>query len=477
MQVLPKTSALIQQLKTFEPFENVPEDALDWLLEKSICTIFEPGDFIFKPNQPADHMLIILEGEYAVQFPRDGELQEIGKYGGGHITGVLPFSRMKESKAFGRVLKTVHAMGLHRDYFAEMVNVSYLMTQNLVGLMSNRIRDLTGQQYQNEKLLSLGKLSAGLAHELNNPASAMVRSAKDLRGKLKTSPEKFKSVMALSVTSEQIDQVIAALFEKIKEGPEDDRSTLEKSQMEDEMLDWLEDQGIEDAEDIAETFSEYNLGEEDLEDFKAIVGSENLSPILRWIENTLSLECLVEEISEASDRIARLIRSIKTYSHMDRGTAMEPTNIHDGIISTLIMLKYKIKQKQIQLVKSFDHELPLFPAYVGDLNQVWTNLIDNALYAMEPGGTLNIRTYRDRHFICVEITDSGKGIPQDVITRIFDPFFTTKKIGEGTGMGLDIVKKIITRHRGDIKVTSEPGQTTFMVCLPTQKLSVPQLND
>ena len=473
MQALPKTAELIEQLRAFESFETIPEPALEWLLDKSECNIYSAGEYIFKPDTPADYMIIMLEGEYVVQFPRDGELQEVGKFGKGRITGVLPFSRMKTTSAFGRALTEVHTIQLHRKHFAEMVAVSYQMTQNLVGMMSNRIRDFTGRQYQNEKLLALGKLSAGLAHELNNPASAMVRSAKELRGKVHASPEKFKATITMRVTGDQVDGINKILFDKIANGPDNDLSTLEKADLEDEILDWLDDNDIDNGEDIAETFSDYHITPDDLEEIQEILGTNSIGPVIKWMESTLSLERLVAEIGEAADRISSLISSVKSYSHMDRGAAMEETNIHDGIISTIIMLKHKIKKKQIILDKNFDHDLPLFKAFVGDLNQVWTNIIDNAIFAMEPGGTLSIKTYRDRHFICVEISDTGKGIPEDVVNKIFDPFFTTKKIGEGTGMGLDIVKKIISNHRGDISVESRPGKTTFTICLPTKILNAP----
>lgn len=471
MQEIAKPLDLISELRQMEPFADIEPEALEWLIDRSAYVTYEQGELLFQPGTPTDRMVIVLAGEYLVQLPREGELQELGKFGKGDITGVLPFSRMKETRAFGRVLERVESLELHRDHFVEMVTVSYQLTQNLVGLMSDRIRDFTGRRYQDDKLMALGKLSAGLAHELNNPASSIVRNAKELRDKVHQTPEKFKSIITMRITPEQTDRVNEILFGKIEQGLVSELSTMERTELEEELLDWLEEHEVENPEDLAETFADFNLGINELQRIADLVDEQYLGPILWWVESTLSLEILIGEIREASDRIARLIHSVKTYSHMDRGAAKERTNIHDGLISTLIMLKHKLKAKQIKLVKELDYTLPPFNAFVGELNQVWTNLLDNAIDAMSEGGTLHLKSYADRHFICVEITDNGSGIPEEVIDKIFDPFFTTKGIGEGTGMGLDIVKKIIANHKGDIRVESQPGKTTFLVCLPTQNVT------
>ena len=462
-----KTDTILERLKQFEPFQGIPDAALQWLIDKSEFKVYEVGEELFYPDMPADHMRIILNGLYAVEFEQKGETREMGTWGTGTITGVLPFSRMVTARARAVMLEPTEVLSLHRKHFTEMVQVSYELVQNLVGEMSDRIREFASLRSQNEKLMALGKLSAGLAHELNNPASAMVRSAKEMHEKFHSTPEKFKSVITMKITPEQTDQINEMLFAKIEAGVQEGLSSIERSEIEDDILDWLEDNGIEDAEDIASVFADYGFSLEELDEIHEIVGDAPLKSIMWWLESTLSLEALIQEIQESADRISSLVSSVKTYSHMDRSANMEETNIHEGIYSTMMILKHKLKKKNIILEKEVDYDLPKIKAFVGDLNQVWTNLIDNALDALDDGGTLTLRSYRDRQFICVDIQDNGSGIPEDVLSRIFDPFFTTKGIGEGTGMGLDIVKKIIDRHKGDIRVKSEPGKTVFTVCLPT----------
>ncbi|PHN03014.1 ATP-binding protein [Flavilitoribacter nigricans] len=465
MSIETKPANLVAQLRELDTFKDLPAEALEWLIDKSDYHIYKKGSYIFEPDQTVDHMQIILEGEYTIEIDRNGTRREMGVWGKGNIAGVLPFSRMTHSRAYGMPLEDTHVLELHRDYFVEMVNVSYDMVQALVAVMSTRIRDFSQIRYQDEKLLALGKLSAGLAHELNNPASAMVRSSEELYRGVHATPDKFKNVITMRITPEQTDRVNEILFSKLGNVQGVELSLMEKEEVRDDLMDWLEDHEVNDADQIAETYLDFGITVDDLDDICDIIEGKSVGPIMAWIESTLNLERLVAEIQEAAGRISGLIKAIKSYSHMDRASTMENLNVHEGIISTLIILKHKIKNKNIQLVKEFMPDLPQVCAIAGNLNQVWTNLIDNAIDAMEPGGTLTIRTAVERSHVCVYITDTGSGISEEDQSRIFDPFFSTKPMGEGTGMGLDIVKKIMDRHMGEIKIVeSRPGKTTFRVC-------------
>ncbi|MEM1121487.1 MAG: ATP-binding protein, partial [Bacteroidota bacterium] len=317
------------------------------------------------------------------------------------------------------------------------------------------------------KLKALGKISAGLAHELNNPASAMVRSAEILYEKLSETPENFKAVMQLAVSAEQTDSVNELIFEKIsaqKTAPKD-FSLLERQDRVDELMDWMEDYAVENADMIAETLTDFNFETSDLETLLTIAQAEHkLSPILNWFDNRLSVELLVSEIKEASSRVANLVQSVKKYSHMDEGRSKRMTDIHDGLRTTLSILDHQVKQKQIKIDKDFADNLPAIEANAGELNQIWTNLLANAIDAApQKGGLIKVRTFMDCDYACIEIEDNGSGIPEEIQSRIWEPFFTTKGVGEGTGMGLDMVKKIVARHRGYIGVVSNPGKTVFTV--------------
>ena len=466
METIEKTTDLIDRIKEIEVFSDIETSSLVWMLDQCTYHTYQVGERIFYPDMPVEDMQIVMEGQYQVVLERDGSSKIMGTWGAGNITGVLPFSRMKTAGAAAIVIEPTYILAFPKSKFTEMVNVDYKLTQNLVAQMSDRIRNFSHLRYQNEKLMSLGKLSAGLAHELNNPASAMVRSAEELYRSVHKTPERFKAIMTMGITPEQTDEINAILFQRLADHDPERFSLLEREEKVDEIQDWLDDHGIDESEDIADTFTEFNLSEADLDKIFSILKGKNLSSILWWLESTLDLEGLVQEIKSSSERIAELVGSIKSYSHMDRGVDVEKTNIHEGIKNTLVMLKHKFKRKNIQVVKNFDDSLPRIKAFPGQLNQIWTNLLDNAIDAMDDEGTLEIATSRLGGNLIVKIKDNGSGIPAEIQDNIFDPFFTTKEIGKGTGLGLDIVRRIVEHHKGDIKLTSEPGSTEFEICFP-----------
>lgn len=466
MKQIEKIPSLVDNIHQFETFKDLPRSAIEWLVDKGEYMLYEKGQHLFYPEMPVDYMQIIVKGQYVVTVRRGAKMREAGVWGTGYITGILPFSRMKIAKADGVALEDLYVLRLHKDFFTEMVTVSYEMVQQLVAVMSTRIREFSQLQFQDEKLMALGKMSAGLAHELNNPASAMVRSAEELYKKIHQSPQRFKSVITMKITPEETDRVNAVLFDKIQNPVERELSLLEREELNDDLIDWLEDHDIENGEDIAEIFIEFGINVEDLDKIATIIRAEALEPILWWFESTLNLEKLVKEIQESADRISSLVTSVKNYSHMDRSVVKEPTDVRLGIKNTLTILKYRLKKKNITVSKSCTAQPPMVMAYGGQLNQVWTNVIDNAIDAMEEGGALRIDIYPDRHFVCVDIIDNGPGIPEEYMTRIFEPFFTTKPLGKGTGMGLEIVMRILNRHDAEVKVESKPGETKFKFCFP-----------
>ncbi len=360
-------------------------------------------------------------------------------------------------------------MTLPIEKFREMIASHYELTAALVHVMTNRVRNFTSLQQQNEKMMALGKLSAGLAHELNNPAAAIMRGSESLVKHLQMEPELFKDVINVRMEGKDVDFIKDKLFEILGRKEKPKLTLVQRTEMEDELRDWLDNYKIENSDEIAINFLDYSFTCDDMESFYAHVPEEYLSPILNWINTNLVTERMVQDIQEASQRIFRLIQSVKNFTHMDQGKGKELTDIHTGIANTLTMMEYKLKKNNITFVEEYDTSLPKVMALVGELNQVWTNLIDNAVDAMEENGKgqLTIRTERDHSFAKVSIIDNGPGIPESILSSIFDPFFTTKGIGKGTGLGLDVVCRIVqNQHHGMVKVNSVPGRTEFVVCLP-----------
>ncbi len=458
----------ISTLKAFEALKNVPDDQLQWLINNSKLFTLQDGESLSIQGQYLAGPHFILEGRLQLYIMQNGSRRDIAIAEGGSITGYLPYSRGMKATANSQALGDVHILTFPTDRIREMVKDHFELTQALVHVMSNRVREFTALQQQNEKMMALGKLSAGLAHELNNPASAIVRDSVSLIAHLRMEPHSFKKVIAIKMSTEQIDAVNKELFRvlAIKDRPH--LSLKERTKREEELADWLNERDVENSYDIAESFVDFDFTVDNLEIFCSYIPTNYCSPVFNWISSRLITERMVENIQESSRRIADLVNSVKIFTHMDRGSDKQYADIHIGIRNTLTMLGYKVRKCNVTIVEDFDETLPPVKALIGELNQVWTNLIDNALDAMEPAckGTLTIKTERDREFVQVFIIDDGPGIPDEAKSRIFDPFFTTKEIGKGTGMGLEVVHRIVDQHNGSIKVRSVPGKTEFIVCFP-----------
>ncbi|WP_207504154.1 ATP-binding protein [Telluribacter humicola] len=460
---------IIQELIHNENLASVPEPQLQWLVDQGEVIHLQDGDYLFKKDDPIDHLLVVLEGHFRLYFVQNNEQRLLEDNGKGYVGGLLPYSRLEKANGNAIAVGNTTLLRLHRSQFREMIEKQDKLVEVLVHLMLNRVRNFTKVQQQNEKMISLGKLSAGLAHELNNPASAVVRSATALKKQLGIVPEKLKAVLALQLTPEQVEQVSKVLLGKMNGEPQQRQlSLMEKSTREDELADWLEEHGVENGFEIAEILVEYNFTTQDLDVISTNLSDQNLTSVLDWMSNVLASTRLVTEIAEASERIANLVGSIKEYSHMDGGADKKRVSLKDGLNSTLRILQHKLKSKKLNVQLNLPDDLPEICVYPGELNQVWTNLIDNAIDASPEGGQIHVEAVPDRQYITINIIDNGSGIPEEMTGRIFDPFFTTKDIGKGTGLGLEIVQSIVQQHKGQVKVHSEPGRTEFSVCLPIE---------
>jgi len=458
---------IINQLRKVEALQDVPEYQLQWMAEKGKVQKFKAGDYVFKKDEPLTKMVIVLSGIISLKISQNGQFKEIDQITTGEIGGILPYSRAIKSTGSGVVEADCSIFILDKFCFEEMINNHHELTTVLVHIMASRIREFTAAQQQDDKMMALGKLSAGLAHELNNPASAVVRSSSELKKVNEILPSLVRKVVSLDINSEKMEAINQLFLNKAK--TRIDLSLKDRTALEDQITDWLEDHSIEEPYEIAEVLSDNNFTSQDLELIREKVETSNLKPLLDWLTQSLIFNKLVNEIQEGSKRISDLVHAIKSYSHMDRSPDKELLDIHDGINNTLTMLSHKLKAKKVDVEKEFSDSLPKVKAYAGTLNQVWTNLIDNAVDAMEEGGTLTIRTFPENGNVKIDIIDNGSGIDESVKSKIFDPFYTTKDIGKGTGLGLDIVRNIISQHQGSINVESEPGQTKFQICLPVEK--------
>jgi signal transduction histidine kinase len=353
--------------------------------------------------------------------------------------------------------------------FAQIMNEWFPMAVHLLeGLFfgGQRTREAVGQR---ERLLALGSLTAGLTHELNNPAAAAVRATASLRERVSGMRGKLRMMAGGKFERASLESIIdlqTRAVEKVSKAPK--LSPLETSDAEDELSDWLEDHGCHDGWQIAPTFVQAGLDAQWLDEVRDTVGDGMLEPALRWLNYTIETELLMNEIEDATTRVSTLVGAAKQYSQLDRAP-FQVIDVHDLLDSTLLMMGAKIGTG-VHVVKDYDRSLPPIPAYAAELNQVWTNLIENAVQAMGGSGTLTIRTARDEGNVLVEVGDNGPGIPDDVKDRIFEPFFTTKPVGEGTGLGLDIAWRIVVKkHHGDLRVESRPGDTRFQVRLPIEQ--------
>jgi signal transduction histidine kinase len=457
---------IIAEVKKFSVFGDLPEEDLRWLAERMDEVTLTTGDIYAKEGDSVDYLTLMMEGE--IQFSRlNSPGSPVFVAVAGEITGRLPFSRLKNFKGTARAVMPTRLIRLHRQYFPELVQRMPLLTERLVGLMSDRIREMTRFETQQEKLMALGKLSAGLAHELNNPAAAASRAAQSLMTSFQEIREVSLRLLKHASTEEQRQGLFDFEFKAGKNYAAEmakSADPLELSDREERVTAWLEKHNIADSWKIAATLAEGCVDEPQLEKFVSIVGPEILTDAVHRVAAIINMFGLIREIENSTRRISDLVTAVKRYSYMDQ-TALQEVDLREDIDNTLKIFGHRIKTG-VTIIRNYDPALPKVCAYGGELNQVWTNIIDNAIDAMNGKGELRIKTCKELDYAVVEIEDTGPGIPKEVQSRIFDPFFTTKSVGEGTGLGLDTVSRIVRRHHGIIEVESEPGKTCFTIRLP-----------
>jgi len=454
-------------------FEKLSQEQLERLCREGRVESVESG-MVYREDEPATCFYVLIEGTIALSRKVGDDPVEIsrtsqrGVYGGAFQAYMGDRMPQVYNNSMRAVLPSRFFV-LNSDCFAQIMNEWFPMAVHLLeGLFfgNKKTREAVGQR---ERLLALGSLTAGLTHELNNPAAAAVRATSSLRERVAGMRGKLRLLAGGTYERASLESIIELqqrAVEKVSKAPKLDPMAV--SDAEDELSDWLEDRGISDGWQLAPTFVQAGLDVEWLDRVRDCVGDAMLEPALRWLNYTVETELLMNEIEDSTARISTLVGAAKQYSQLDRAP-FQVVDVHDLLDSTLLMLSAKIGPN-VTVAKDYDRNLPKVPAFPAELNQVWTNLIDNAVDAMDGAGTLTVRTARNGDNAIVEFRDTGSGIPPELKGRIFDPFFTTKPVGVGTGLGLDISWRIVVnKHHGALTAESVPGDTRFQVSLPLEQ--------
>jgi signal transduction histidine kinase len=450
------------ELVRIPAFAGLPDDQIQWFLSQSQEIHLSAGETYLRQGDPADAMIVVLEGQLQLRGELGGETIVIS-IKPGDVTGVLPFSRMKQVVVTGRAITDGRILRFPAALFPDLIQKMPELTQRLVNLMSDRIRETTRMEQQRDRLAGLGKLSAGLAHELNNPASAAKRATNLLRDALKRIKDASHELGRRDLTAAQrseIEKLEASFMQQ--DGPPLD--TLAISDLEDQIDSLLRSHGQNDLWQLAADLARRNVKPEGLESLFANLDPSVARAALVRIAASVEIANLLNEIESSTARISDLVRAIKEYTYMDQAP-VQNVDIAKGLETTLTILHHKLK-RGVTVERDYEPVPLLVNSFGSELNQVWTNIIDNAIDAMGGKGELRVRTYREDNCVVVEIGDNGPGISAEVKPHIFEPFFTTKGVGEGTGLGLDTVQRIVKKHRGNVQVTSKPGDTRFQIWLP-----------
>ncbi|MFI5924681.1 ATP-binding protein [Micromonospora sp. NPDC051543] len=459
------------ELRELFLFEALDDAQLDWLSEHGRVEQRAGGTLVYGEGEAATCFFVLLRGAVALSRQVRGDDVEVsrtdqrGVYGG--ATQAYLGDQVEQTYRNSlRALVDADFFVLPAEDFAHALRSWFPMPMHLLEGLFFGMRDSQTIVGERERLLALGSLSAGLTHELNNPAAAAVRATSVLRDRVAGMRHKLAMIADGRLDGRALHGLVALQEEAVARVATAPKLTpVATADAEDVLTDWLEDHGVGGAWDLAPILVAGGLDAAWLAQVKAAVGPADLEAAVRWLSYTVDTELLMREIGDAVTRISGLVGAAKQYSQLDRAPH-RVVDVHDLLDATLVMFKGKIPA-EVKLVREYDRTLPPIPAYAAELNQVWTNLVDNALGAMGEKGVLTVRTGRTGDLLAVEITDTGPGIPPEVRPRIFEPFFTTKPVGSGTGLGLDISYRIVVnKHHGDIRVETEPGHTTFRVLLP-----------
>ncbi|GAB3234609.1 cyclic nucleotide-binding domain-containing protein [Algoriphagus aestuariicola] len=457
-----------ERLRLIPDFHEVPDAQLDWLLQNSHSIELQKGDFLFQPNTPSRHLHIVLSGALELYVLYGSNKRTLNHFDKGSTLGQFPLLKETEFTAYCQASLPSRILSFPISEFQNLLTMHEELTEALVSSRTTKPRKVSFQTLQNQKLISLGKLTAGLSHELNHPINSIQRDSAELNRIFSKG-----GIERLLIQDSELNERDQSLLKDAVSGwmhqiPDTTISSVEIQQVEKQWLKRLIEWGMKNPSDAAEVFTDTKVDPEELEDWLKKIKPALAETWLTGLQQLLQSQLLVTNISIAAERIKELIQTVKSFSRIDRETTQRELDLVSEIRDTLSLLQHKIKAIKAKVIFPQTEGPILIHGSGGELNQVWTNLIANALDAMEaiPNPQLQIRIRRENSQVSVKITDNGSGIPEDILFKIFDPFFTTKGLGKGTGLGLDLVRQIVEKHGGEISVESKTGETTFDVRLP-----------
>lgn len=463
------TETLLERLHAHRTLAPVPRAELEWLVAHGTIQHFATGDHVARKGEPVHGMYVILKGRLSHFTDQGGSWRKVMDWREGDVTGQLPYSRLEKAPGNTVIDEPTEALVIPKEHVGDLPVACPTVTTALVHTMLDRVRVFKSSDLQLEKLASLGKLAAGLAHELNNPASAAARSAQLLSAALEESEQASRALGATRLSASE-----QAALDRVGDLCVDTpamsvRTPLERADREELIADWLAQHRVD--ESFAGALADTDVKIETLTELAGALTGEQLAPALRWLAAGCFVRGLARDIDKASTRVHELVSAVKGFTYMDRATVPEPVDVRKGLTDTLSVLSAKARAKAASVTIDVAPDLPQVKGFGGELNQVWANLIDNALDAVANGGRITVAAAREGASVVVRVSDDGPGIPAEVRSRIFDPFFTTKPVGKGTGLGLDIARRLVDRHAGRIELDSQPGRTEFRVTLPVVDVS------
>ncbi|HEX6324282.1 MAG TPA: ATP-binding protein [Vicinamibacterales bacterium] len=458
--------SLVDRLAALPSLAAIPREQLEWLAARGTIRRFAPGDVMYAEGQPIPDLFVVLAGRFSITVARAGISRTVKEWAAGDISGHLPYSRMTASPGTTLAVDAVEVLSIGADDIREMTRACYELTALCVHAMIDRARLFKSYDLQREKMASLGLLAAGLAHELNNPSSAVARSAKELDGCRIEAVAASRALGAAGLSDAQLS-ALRALEDAAASPPAQPHAPLAQSDREDALADWLDGHGADPA--LADILAGTAVTVAHLDAAAAAIAGPALAVALRYVAANASARRLTAEIENASSRIHSLVAAVKTHTYMDRAPLVEPVDLEAGLATTLTLIGSRARAKSVSLTLDVPADLPRPRGVAGELNQVWLNLVSNAIDAAPEQGRVTVSAAPAHDSVVVTVADNGHGIPEKLRERIFEPFFTTKPLGEGTGLGLDIVQSIVASHDGTIDVSSEPGRTEFRIRLPVAR--------